>query len=132
MAQGCLDCGCGGRSWPESAVLAIFGKLTASDPKAPFALEREFAPQQVNFSDKTLFLILSSTVAACSTDPVDDGSEVPEIVEVFACSDYCPGPEEKYVKRVYDGVTEEKECQKLGGKLLTYIGWGQRTVCEVR
>ena len=70
-------------------------------------------------------------VTACATDPVDDGFEVPEIVQVFACSDYCPGPEEKYLKRIYDGVTDEEECRKLGGKPYTYTGWVQRTVCEV-
>lgn len=86
----------------------------------------------MNLSPKTLILILSTAVTACASDPVDGESEVPEIVEVFACSDYCPGPEEKYIKRVYDGVTDEDECRKLGGKPYTYIGWGQRTVCEAR
>jgi hypothetical protein len=54
------------------------------------------------------------------------------IVKVFACSDYCPGPEEKYIKRVYEGVTDVDECRKLGGKPYTYLGWGQRSVCEVK
>ena len=87
---------------------------------------------QKNFSCKAIVLILSAAVAACAGDPIDGDFEVPEIVEVFACSDYCPGPEEKYIKRAYDRVFEEEECRKLGGRLYIFIGWGQHTVCEVR
>jgi len=79
-----------------------------------------------------LVLALSTAVTACAGDPVDGDSEVPDIVDVFACSDYCPGPREEYIKRVYDGVTDEEECRKLGGKPYTYIGWGQHSVCEVK
>ena len=53
----------------------------------------------------------------------------PAIVEVFACSDYCPGPEEQYVKHVYEGVSDEAECRALGGEPYTYYGWGEFTVC---
>lgn len=38
-----------------------------------------------------------------------------------------PGPEERYIKRVYDGVTDEEECRKLGGRPYTYIGSGEQT-----
>ena len=106
--------------------------MTAYDPKEPFAFLRKSKLLRMNLSCKAIVLILSAAVAACAGDPVDGDSEVPEIVEVFACSDYCPGPEEKYIKRVYDGVTDEEECRKLGGRLYIFIGWGQRTVCEVR
>jgi hypothetical protein len=83
-------------------------------------------------SHMTVILILLAAIAACAGDPLDAESEVPEIVEIFACGDYCPGPEEKYLKRVYDGVTDKEECRKLGGKLYMWIGWEQRIVCEVR
>ena len=83
-------------------------------------------------SHKSLILLLPTAIAACASAPEDRDVKVPEIVEVFACSDYCPGPEERYLKLVYDGITEEEDCRKLGGKLYTVIGWGQRTVCEVR
>jgi hypothetical protein len=86
----------------------------------------------MNLSCKIIIFILSAAVTACASDPVDKESEVPDIVDVFACSDYCPGPEEKYIKRVYDGVTDKEECRKLGGRPYTYLGWGQYTVCEVR
>ena len=79
-----------------------------------------------------VILFLSTVIVACAGDPVDAELEVPEIVEIFACGDYCPGPEEKYLKRVYDGVTNEVECRKLGGRLYTWIDWGQKWVCEVR
>jgi hypothetical protein len=79
-------------------------------------------------------MVLACSVAftGCTSSRINEDSEKPEIVEVFACSDYCPGPEEKYMKRVYDGVTDEDECRKLGGRTYSFIGWGQRTVCEVR
>ena len=79
-----------------------------------------------------LVMVLSTAVTACAGDPVDRGSNVPKVVEVFACSDYCPGSLKKYMKRVYDGVTDEEECRKLGGEPYTFSGWGHRTVCEVK
>ena len=78
-----------------------------------------------------LFLALPATLPACVIHPVDDKEEMPNIVEVFACGDYCPGPEEQYIKRVYEGVTDEERCRELGGRPYTYVGWGERTVCEV-
>jgi hypothetical protein len=77
-------------------------------------------------------LASSAAVAGCASSPNNDDSGKPEIVEVFLCSDNCPGPREKYVKLVYDGVTDEKECLKLGGRVYSYFGWGQRTYCEVK
>ena len=53
----------------------------------------------------------------------------PAIVEVFACSDNCPGPEEQYLKRVYEGISDEARCRELGGEPYTYYGWGEFTVC---
>jgi hypothetical protein len=85
----------------------------------------------MNLLCKVTTLVLSTTVAACAGEPIEGESEIPNIVEVFACSDYCPDPEEKYMKRVYDGVTDEDECRALGGTPYTFIGWGQHTVCEV-
>jgi hypothetical protein len=75
---------------------------------------------------------LSVAAAGCAADPADGKSAAPKIVEVFACSDYCPGPEEDYVKHVYEGITDEAECRKLGGEPYTYVGWGQQTVCEAK
>ncbi len=79
---------------------------------------------------------MSLAIAACAgeTDgpPPKAPEETPAIVEVFACSDYCPGPEEQYIKRVYEGVTDEEECRRLGGRLLKIEGWGTRTLCEVQ
>jgi hypothetical protein len=82
----------------------------------------------------TTAIVLAATLAltGCSNGPVDEIAEPPEIIEVFACSDYCPGPREQYIKRVYAGVTDVAECRKLGGHPYTYVGWGKRTICEVR
>jgi len=76
--------------------------------------------------------VITQTAEQREGDPVDGDSKLPEIVEVFACSDNCPGPEEKYRKRIYDGISDEEECRKLGGKPHTYFGWRQYTVCEVK
>ena len=59
-------------------------------------------------------LAIAAASAACAAD-VEEGDAAPdeaakpEIVEVFACSDNCPGPEEQYIKRVYKDVTDEAE-----------------------
>lgn len=81
--------------------------------------------------------ILGSTIACfvllvnlgCVGEPPENGKVKPDIVEVFACGDYCPGPKERYLKRVYDGVTDIDECGELGGRPYTYIGWSTRTIC---
>ena len=81
---------------------------------------------------KTLFLFFSMLVfwlGACAGSHEDESLEKPQIVEVFACSDYCPGPEKKYMKKVYEGVNDEATCLKLRGKPYTYIGWGEYFVC---
>jgi hypothetical protein len=71
------------------------------------------------------FLVLS----ACADQNHADFPAKPKIVEVFACSDYCPGPRENYMKRVYEGVRDEETCLALGGKPHTYIGWGSTFIC---
>jgi hypothetical protein len=53
----------------------------------------------------------------------------PPIVDHFACSDYCPGPAEKYMVKVYQGVEDEEECRKLGGRPSSYVGWGTFKIC---
>jgi hypothetical protein len=53
----------------------------------------------------------------------------PPIVEVFACSDYCPGPQEKYLEKVYEGVEDAQECIALGGRPSTFTGWGTFHIC---
>ena len=83
-----------------------------------------------------VFLWAALAAAGCAgekEDPLPQTPvETPPIIEVFACSDNCPGPEEQYIKRVYDGVTDEDECRRLGGRLFTVVGWGTRTLCEVQ
>lgn len=53
----------------------------------------------------------------------------PPIVEHFACGDYCPGPEEQYMKKVYEGINNELDCEAVGGTPYTYTGWGTVTIC---
>ena len=69
---------------------------------------------------------LALSVSGCAGH---DTADKPPIVEVFACSDYCPGPKEKYLKNVYEGVDDETTCLELGGKPYTYIGWGTYFIC---
>ena len=70
---------------------------------------------------------LSCMLHACiaSTETPDK----PPIVEVFACSDYCPGPREKYLRNVYEGVVDPESCEAIGGKPYSYVGWGTHFVC---
>lgn len=56
----------------------------------------------------------------------------PPIVEHFACSDYCPGPREKYVVKIYEGVTDEGQCLKLGVEFRSYTGWSTKYICVVK
>jgi len=55
--------------------------------------------------------------------------EKPPIVDHFACSDYCPGPKEQYMVKIYQGITNDEECRKLGGRPATYVGWGIFHIC---
>jgi len=71
------------------------------------------------------FLVLS----ACADQNHDDFPAKPKIVDVFACSDYCPGSRKKYMKRVYEGVKDEETCLALGGKPYTFTGWGSTFIC---
>lgn len=56
-------------------------------------------------------------------------SDKPRVVEVFACSDYCPGPKEQYLKKVYEGIEDPESCEEVGGKPYVYFGWGSFFVC---
>ena len=75
------------------------------------------------------FLALSITVSACAAGDSDGPPDKPRIVEVFACSDYCPGPEEKYLRKVYDGIADRESCEAIGGKPYVYVGWGSTFIC---
>ena len=56
----------------------------------------------------------------------------PLVVDYFACGDYCPGPREKYLIKVYQGITDSAECLKLGGTPGEFTGWGVSHYCEVK
>ena len=86
----------------------------------------------MNLANISVFLSAALTVTACMGETATEPSDKPKIVEVFACSDYCPGPKEQYIKRVYEDVTDGEECSRLGGKLYVITGWGKRTICEVQ
>lgn len=53
----------------------------------------------------------------------------PPVVDFFACGDYCPGPQEKYTVKVYQGVTDETQCQNLGGTPASFHGWTEVHYC---
>lgn len=55
----------------------------------------------------------------------------PPIVDHFACSDYCPGPLEQYMVRIYQGVEDSEKCGKIGGTPYSYHGWGEFRICLV-
>lgn len=68
----------------------------------------------------------------CAELPEQKPANRPAIVDFFACSDYCPEPEEEYMVKVYEGVTEEAECEELGGILDSMTGWGTTYYCRVK
>ena len=53
----------------------------------------------------------------------------PPIVDHFACGDYCPGPQEQYMVKIYEGITDEAECLKIGGTPYSYRGWIEVNIC---
>jgi len=55
--------------------------------------------------------------------------EKPPIVDHFACSDYCPGAREQYIVKIYEGIEDDEECLKLGGRPSSYTGWGTFKIC---
>jgi len=67
------------------------------------------------------------TASACGAN--EQRPDQPPIIEVFACSDYCPGPEEKYLKKAYEGVVDPESCEAIGGKPFVFIGWGSHFIC---
>lgn len=54
-----------------------------------------------------------------------------KITDHFACSDYCPGPKEKYMKTVYEGISDPQECTEVRGFPYEYRGWVVRNICLV-
>lgn len=62
----------------------------------------------------------------------NSGTETkPAIVDFFACGDYCPEPREQYMVKVYAGITDPVECQKIGGRLSSFVGWETTYYCAV-
>ena len=59
------------------------------------------------------------------------GIEKPPIVDMFACGDYCPGPQEKYMVKIYEGIQDDVECLKIGGYPASFTGWGVTKYCAV-
>jgi hypothetical protein len=42
----------------------------------------------------------------------------PEITEIYTCEDNCTGERSRYLTKVYDGVTDEKQCSDLKGSII--------------
>jgi len=100
-------------------------------PLAELPLSEFGTPMNISATVGKLALVVAfiAVTAACAGSPDANEPRKPKIIEVFACSDYCPGPEKKYLKKVYEGVDNEDDCLALGGKPYTYVGWGTFFVC---
>jgi len=72
---------------------------------------------------------MPSVTKAASEKPGESPEKKPEIIEVFACGDYCPGPREQYLVKAYKGVTTREECRRVGGRPYEYFGWGKHFLC---
>ncbi|MBU1110495.1 hypothetical protein KKB83_02670 [Patescibacteria group bacterium] len=82
----------------------------------------------------TIAAVIIAALAFVFLSKVPKSSEVtdiekPPIVDHFACSDYCPGPREKYMVKIYQGIEDEEECRKLEGRPTSYTGWGTFRIC---
>lgn len=55
----------------------------------------------------------------------------PRIVETFACGDYCLGAPEKYLVKVYEGISDPADCQKIGGIPYKFYGWEESNICLI-
>jgi Ca-activated chloride channel family protein len=95
-----------------------------------------FGEEMEAIGDTTLnqeFDILEKLVQAPNKEREEiEKEEPPAIVDHFACGDYCPGPAEQYIKKVYEGVTDPEQCLQLGGDPQEYVGWGTTQICVVR
>ncbi len=74
-------------------------------------------------SSNAIVLAASFVITGCASGPVDDDAKLPDIVEVFACSDYCPGPEEKYAEHRMT-IDQSMITGIVDGASMTFIGWG--------
>lgn len=55
---------------------------------------------------------------------------LPAIVEMFACSDNCPGPFSQYFVKVFSEIKNPWVCLALGGKPSAIYGFGVRYICK--
>lgn len=73
-----------------------------------------------------VFMSISPSISEVANE------EKPPIIDHFACGDNCPGPPEKYMVKIYQGVEDEEECLRLGGHPSSYTGWGTVNICIVK
>lgn len=79
-----------------------------------------------------LGMMLFFTFGKRISDDMDAKRSQYEIIDYFACSDYCPGDPEQYMVKIYDGVHSEKECKDIGGDPKYVKGWGSEFICIVK
>jgi hypothetical protein len=82
--------------------------------------------------DNTLFITASIIFLILLTMLIYRKVYTPRIVDVFACSDFCPGPQDQYEMSVYEGVSSKTQCMLIGGKFATIKGWADRNICLVQ
>jgi hypothetical protein len=56
----------------------------------------------------------------------------PNIVDFFACSDYCPLENSAYMLKIYEGVTDPDVCTTLKGEYRIIYGWTETKICVVK
>ena len=78
---------------------------------------------------RRILLSIGITLVLSSCASRDEHPDKPRIIEVFACSDYCPGPGEQYLRNVYEGIRDHESCEAVGGIPYVYVGWGSYFVC---
>jgi hypothetical protein len=56
----------------------------------------------------------------------------PNVVDFFACSDYCPLEDSAYMLKIYEGVTDPDVCTSLKGEYRIIYGWTETKICVVK
>lgn len=84
-------------------------------------------PQLSKYIDEELI-----TVPDEATNSNISNQNKPEIVDFYACSDNCPLEESTYWVKIYKGVVDSQECQRLNGDFRIMYGWQETPFCVVK
>jgi hypothetical protein len=127
----------------NNAVISILPKASLAEPRETKSVSFEkdnkvfntylmYKTDLIKYPEDGQNLAIFDQILSTFKFTSPSSGSAPRIVDHFACSDYCPGPRENYMIKIYEGVTDEAICKSLGGTIYTYYGWGKFTVCKAQ